>query len=1376
MATPTLHRFIGAGTPMRDLVRNYPWHATALGAIDGWPGALRTSVSVVLHAAQPMFLYWGDAMVQIYNDAFVPCFGAGKHPAALGQNGPACWAEAWATIGPQIEHVRQGGEPQWYAATLVPIVRNGRLEDVYWNYSYTPVYDDRDRVGGVLVPQPGRRRSCHRPVRCRSSARPAGRAAAARRSVRHCRLGPGSRRGRDPGRGAAAVRRAGAGVPGVAVLASRWRLPPVPGTIHGQRVRHAEPARSGPGAGAGHEAKRAPARRPRFVVAHQGRIPGHAGPRAAQSAGAHRHRAQADEVTPSRMQRHPARAGRDPAPGRSPGAAGGRSAGRVAHCQRQGRAAQGRRGAGRRAQQGNRDGCAADRTETSPAAGRRAHRALARRSGAAGAGGVESAQQCRPLHAGRRPHHAGHAGARALRADPGHGRRQRHPGHLAAAHLRSVRAGQPQAGPRQGRARHRAGAGAQPGADARRHGRGRLAGRTAGRAGLPGQRGVRPGAGHRCRHGRHAAGGHPRHRPAGHGRLRAGRLPARLAAGGRPDPDRLVRLWPGKRQVAQSRGRLCRPPGQTDQYRRPADRVAIKPAVPADAGRVAAGLGRAADRHARRGAGVRGVILHVVPLRAVGAGVAAAWHGCTDHAATIPRLVPPHCRLLRTARTGSRARGLPAAPGRQLQHLCHPLSRQAIYRALQPCGRCAGFAPRRPEFLHRPRDRPHQAPAPALGRAAGAGRPDAAAGRRLRPRPRIHVRPPWCAPGRRVLDVVPRTDRRPALADQAHGGDAQPGPGRGGARAVPARPGLSAGAVRAPPGAGPGRHRSRADAAGAGHRAVDAGPARLARLPDARPHDPGRGRGSRGDGSRGTLLLCQRPDPDHAGADRLRDGRPQPRGAARGGRCRQWRGAGGAVGLALPRTDYCSEFDFNAGNRRQRRHDGFHLPLRAQQRAFLVAGRGRLRPVRRAVLQHPPVRRCHPAGIFHSHLPDRLVALAARRRRRALADHACPAAGAALDVPGGTGGHRRLRPAAAGLYQRLCPVHGFGRADVQRHCPAAADGQALADLAILAVRQHHCRAAVRQPRPVPDQRAVRRVLDQCAGVVVLLASQAAGRLTLQRGSAVRRPLLLDRLPIGAGRDPQPFAERGGKVAGVVKADQQRDVLDVDVGILEQFFAAPDARFADKRKHRHAGLLAEHLRQLFAVRAHAAGDFRQPRQRSQVVGDQALDGGHGHGVGVARCSGGLRRGIAAGRGRGCRRCRGALRALGQVQVHLDARSELARRKRLGDVIDAADRQAHDAFLVGVGPAQENHGNVRGDRVGLEQAAGGIAVHVGHAHVEQDQVGMVGQRHLVALQAVERHRYLVRHLAQQVDQQALLESRIVNDQDLARGAVEMRHGSP
>jgi signal transduction histidine kinase len=144
-------RFIGAGTPMRDLVRAFRWEDTPLGAIADWPVSLRTSVGVVMHSVHPMFLWWGEQLTQIYNDAYVPCFGEGKHPAALGQAGRACWPEIWSIIGPQIDEVRNGGEPRWYADNLVPIWRNGRIEDVYWSYTYTPVFDEDDRVGGVLV-------------------------------------------------------------------------------------------------------------------------------------------------------------------------------------------------------------------------------------------------------------------------------------------------------------------------------------------------------------------------------------------------------------------------------------------------------------------------------------------------------------------------------------------------------------------------------------------------------------------------------------------------------------------------------------------------------------------------------------------------------------------------------------------------------------------------------------------------------------------------------------------------------------------------------------------------------------------------------------------------------------------------------------------------------------------------------------------------------------------------------------------------------------------------------------------------------------------------------------------------------------------------
>ncbi len=151
LADSPLPRFIGSGTPMRELVARHRWEDTPLGPVDDWPTSLRSAVSIVMHSVHPMFLWWGEQLTQIYNDAYVPCFGQGKHPAALGQSGRRCWPEIWHIIGPQIEAVRQGGEPRWYADNLVPIWRNGRIEDVFWSYTYTPVYNEQDEVGGVLV-------------------------------------------------------------------------------------------------------------------------------------------------------------------------------------------------------------------------------------------------------------------------------------------------------------------------------------------------------------------------------------------------------------------------------------------------------------------------------------------------------------------------------------------------------------------------------------------------------------------------------------------------------------------------------------------------------------------------------------------------------------------------------------------------------------------------------------------------------------------------------------------------------------------------------------------------------------------------------------------------------------------------------------------------------------------------------------------------------------------------------------------------------------------------------------------------------------------------------------------------------------------------
>jgi signal transduction histidine kinase len=143
--------FPGDGELAR-LCRGFDWGSTALGPIEGWSRSLRTTAGIVLSSRNPMFLFWGPELVQLYNDAYRPSLGeAGRHPRALGARGRDFWTDIWDTIGPQIDAVMTRGEATWHDDQYLPIERNGRLEDVWWTYSYSPVRDDDGRIGGTLV-------------------------------------------------------------------------------------------------------------------------------------------------------------------------------------------------------------------------------------------------------------------------------------------------------------------------------------------------------------------------------------------------------------------------------------------------------------------------------------------------------------------------------------------------------------------------------------------------------------------------------------------------------------------------------------------------------------------------------------------------------------------------------------------------------------------------------------------------------------------------------------------------------------------------------------------------------------------------------------------------------------------------------------------------------------------------------------------------------------------------------------------------------------------------------------------------------------------------------------------------------------------------
>ncbi|MGB7190388.1 MAG: PAS domain-containing protein [Acidobacteriaceae bacterium] len=138
----------GAGE-MASLVRTRDWTHTSLGAIDAWPEVLLCCVNTILASRFPMAIAWGPEMLQFYNDAYRPLI-AEKHPAALGRSAAETWKEAWPVVGPQLEGALLRGNPTYRENVLLPVVRGGHLQDVYWTYSNSPIYDTSGEIAGVL--------------------------------------------------------------------------------------------------------------------------------------------------------------------------------------------------------------------------------------------------------------------------------------------------------------------------------------------------------------------------------------------------------------------------------------------------------------------------------------------------------------------------------------------------------------------------------------------------------------------------------------------------------------------------------------------------------------------------------------------------------------------------------------------------------------------------------------------------------------------------------------------------------------------------------------------------------------------------------------------------------------------------------------------------------------------------------------------------------------------------------------------------------------------------------------------------------------------------------------------------------------------------
>jgi two-component sensor histidine kinase len=131
------------------LIRTLDWSITSLGPISGWPGTLKTTVSILLCSPVPIVLLWGPDGIMIYNDAY-STFAGGRHPLLFGSKVREGWPEV-ADFNDNVMQVGLGGGTLSYRNQELTLHRSGVPEQVWMNLDYSPVLDESGRAAGVLA-------------------------------------------------------------------------------------------------------------------------------------------------------------------------------------------------------------------------------------------------------------------------------------------------------------------------------------------------------------------------------------------------------------------------------------------------------------------------------------------------------------------------------------------------------------------------------------------------------------------------------------------------------------------------------------------------------------------------------------------------------------------------------------------------------------------------------------------------------------------------------------------------------------------------------------------------------------------------------------------------------------------------------------------------------------------------------------------------------------------------------------------------------------------------------------------------------------------------------------------------------------------------
>lgn len=140
--------FSAHGNECASIIESIDWSKTYLGQPDEWSPAFHVTLSIVMNAKVPMFLFWGADRLCFYNDTTKSLSPGLKHPFSIGKKAEIVFAEKWHILKPRLDRVIYYGESLSDDGLVLVYNPSQKISS---SFCYSPVYAETGRREGVLV-------------------------------------------------------------------------------------------------------------------------------------------------------------------------------------------------------------------------------------------------------------------------------------------------------------------------------------------------------------------------------------------------------------------------------------------------------------------------------------------------------------------------------------------------------------------------------------------------------------------------------------------------------------------------------------------------------------------------------------------------------------------------------------------------------------------------------------------------------------------------------------------------------------------------------------------------------------------------------------------------------------------------------------------------------------------------------------------------------------------------------------------------------------------------------------------------------------------------------------------------------------------------